>query len=144
RHAPVVAALDPWLSRTLGRPVAAEPLQQHSFWPRLRSVVPGCDETVPELVFAADDGRPLLVVVEVKPGYDMFSFEQISREIIDVAHTHQAPRIACVMVGADLGRRVITNGWEGEITTHAVSVIGLALVLELCESVLDYLYWAIE
>jgi hypothetical protein len=131
RHAPSVAALEPWLARTLGRPVAAEPLQRVSFWPSLRSVVEGSQQTVPELVFAADDGKPLVVVVEVKPGYDMHTLEQISREVVDVAQAHDARRIACVMVGADLGRPASNDGWLTEIAEFAGSRLPFALELEL-------------
>src|SRR5438045_2454534 len=104
RHAPTHAALDVWLSRALGRPVTAEPFDRSCFWPTFASVIAGSQYTVPELVLPTDDGAPLTVVIEVKPGYDMHAAEQIGREMIDVAHDSRLERIACVMVGADLSR----------------------------------------
>jgi len=102
RHAPVESALNPWLTSILKRQVTAEPLEQSSFWPRLRSIVPGSLLTEPELVFQADDGKPLplSVVIEVKPGHDMHYLDQVRREVVDVASARGARRIACVMVGA--------------------------------------------
>src|SRR4051812_7008909 len=97
RHAPVLHALNPWLSLVLGRDVAAAPLEQGSFWPTFPSRVPGSLLTQPELVFDAHDGRPLTVVVEVKPGYGMLDLAQISREVIDTAAFRKASRVACVM-----------------------------------------------
>src|SRR5713226_5000354 len=96
RHAPTHAALDIWLSRTLGRPVSAEQFERSCFWPTVPSVISGSHYTEPELVLAADDGAPLTVVVEVKPGYDMHAVEQIGREVIDVAYDSRERRIACV------------------------------------------------
>jgi hypothetical protein len=71
RHAPTSVALDVWLTRVLGREVRASRLKPESFWPSLISVVPGSSYTEPEIVFSVDDGQPLTVVVEVKPGYGM-------------------------------------------------------------------------
>ena len=51
----------------------------------------------------------------MKPGYEMFVPDQLSREVIDVANATGAVRIACVMVGADLGRPAGTSGWEASI-----------------------------
>jgi hypothetical protein len=110
RHAPTAVALDRWLRSTLARPVSAVPLPETSFWPTFSSIVRGSQYTEPELVFAADDGAQLTVIVEVKPGYDMFNLAQLSREVIDVANETDARRIACVMVGADLGPPSSTAG----------------------------------
>lgn len=114
RHAPVAAALNPWLSRVLDKPVNATPLSQQAFWPSLRSVVPGSVRTEPELVFFADDGAPLTVVVEVKPGYGMLQLDQICREVVDVASATGASRVACVMIGADLGPPMDLGEWRAD------------------------------
>jgi hypothetical protein len=120
RHAPAQAALDPWLSRTLDRDVSAEPLERSCLWPIVPAVTPGFQYTEPELVLTAHDGAgELIVVVEVKPGYDMFSLEQIRREVIDVAHDRDALRVACVMIGADLARPPSTTGWLQKVLEAA-------------------------
>jgi hypothetical protein len=46
----------------------AEPLEAASFWPTFVSVAEHSSFTVPELVFQAEDGQPLTIVVEVNPG----------------------------------------------------------------------------
>jgi hypothetical protein len=63
RHAPTNLALNPWLSKVLGRSVEALPLRQHDFWPTLTSRVPGSVRTESELAFEADDGQRLIVVL---------------------------------------------------------------------------------
>lgn len=116
RHAPAASALNPWLSRVLGRSAEAEPLGQHEFWPNLRSVVPGSVSTQPELLLRANDGAPLTVVIEVKPGYGMLQLGQICREVVDTASATGAARIACVMVGADLGPPMHLGAWLDDVT----------------------------
>lgn len=76
---------------------------RRNFWPTLPSVYPGSVTTQPELVFDATDPEPRKVVIEIKPGYGQQSLDQIVREVVDVAVRSSASRIACVMVGADLG-----------------------------------------
>ena len=127
RHAPVRLALGPWLSGVLGRSVAPEPLAPESFWPELPSIVDGQTVTIPELVFEATDERgPITVVIEVKPGSGVHTFEQISREVIDTANHHRSRRIAVVMVGADLAAPTETTAWltriQAEILTRSLAV----------------------
>lgn len=131
RHAPAQAALDVWLSRTLGRSVSAEPFERSCFWRTVPSVIPGSHYTEPELVLIADDGAPLTVVVEVKPGYDMHAVEQIAREVIDVSHDSRERRIACVMIGADLGRPPSSEGWLEQIIAAAQSHLDWPIDVEL-------------
>jgi hypothetical protein len=127
RHAPI-DALNSWLSSILDRPVEATPLGQHAFWPNLPSVMPGSVITQPELVFDADDGSPVTVVVEVKPGYDMLELGQICREVVDVANARSALRVSCVMVGADLNppmdlgmwRKAVAQSLRENLPEHAV------------------------
>lgn len=116
RHAPVHNALNPWLLEVLGRRVDAEPLSQNTFWPRLPSIVPGSATTEPEIVFRAqDEDGPFTVVVEVKPGYGMMGPDQICREVVDVASSSDASRVACLMIGADLGAPMDLVKWKGQI-----------------------------
>lgn len=118
RHAPVKAMLEPWLTNLLGRHVTVdEPLAPHDFWPNYRSRMEGRTRTEPELVFAADDGRPLLIVVEVKPSFGQHYVEQIVREAVDTAGERRPARLAVIMVGADLARPAETSGWQGELVT---------------------------
>src|SRR5262249_30566750 len=79
----------------------------------------------------ADDGAPLLVVVEVKPGYDMHTVDQICREIVDAANTTGLKRVACVMVGADLGRPASTDGWELQALELAAGLLSDAIEVEV-------------
>jgi len=130
RHAPVALALGPWLEQVLDRKVKPTALQPSSFWPNLPSVVEGSEWTEPELVFDADDGQTLKVIVEVKPGYDMHLLAQISREVIDVAKTSGVKRIAIVMVGADLGRPGNTRDW-GDRIADAAAATGLNVDTEV-------------
>jgi len=130
RHAPVELALNPWLSTVLERPVDAAPLEASSFWPSLPSVVAGSEWTEPELVFDADDGRPLKIIIEVKPGHDMHHLSQLVREVIDVAAHSGTERAAIVMVGADLGRPASTTSWDAEIA-RAAAAAGVSLEAEL-------------
>jgi hypothetical protein len=115
RHAPVAHALHPWLTEVLERPVRADPLEPEHFWPSYDSVLEGHHWTEPELVFDADDGEPLVVVVEVKPGLGMHTFPQISREVVDVAASEGARRVALVMIGADLGEPAEVAQWRTEL-----------------------------
>ena len=85
RHAPVTNALNPWLSEVLGRPVLAESIEPGEFWPVYPSRIEGHHRTEPELVFDADDGRPLVVIVEAKPGFGQHLKAQITREIVDAS-----------------------------------------------------------
>jgi hypothetical protein len=131
RHAPTAAALDVWLSRTLGRPVASYPLTPSSFWPNLVSVVPGLSYTEPELVFEADDGEPLTIIVEVKPGYDMHTIEQVRRELVDVATAHNSARVACLLVGADLAQPSNADGWLDELIAAVEASVPSPVAVEL-------------
>jgi hypothetical protein len=128
RHAPVERALAPWLSATLGRDVKVEPLEPGNFWPQYDSVVEGSHWTEPELVVVADDGQPLLVVVEVKPGLGMHTFEQVSREVVDAATGEKVARVALVMIGADLGAPPEVAAWREQLNevlaAHAMTTEG--------------------
>jgi hypothetical protein len=137
RHAPVEQALAPWLSEVLGRPVTTTVLTPDNFWPTYRSIVDGSKWTEPELVFDADDGSRLTIVVEAKPGYDQQRREQITREIIDAAHAEESERVACIMVGADLGPLMPVEEWAKHIRDELGSH-GLGQVA--CE--LRYASWA--
>jgi hypothetical protein len=112
RHAPNELALDPWLSEVLGRPVTTQALGTEAFWPSYPSVVAGRTRTEPELVIDANDGRPLRVVIEAKPGFGQHDFGQIAREIVDVASADGADRVALVMLGADLGAPAEIEVWQ--------------------------------
>ena len=92
RHLPVERALIPWLQGVLGRAVKAEPLRPDSFWPRYDSVFDGANWTEPELVSEIDDGEPLLVIVENKPGFSGHRLEQLAREAVDTAKTEEPRR----------------------------------------------------
>jgi hypothetical protein len=144
RHAPTTVALDRWLTSTLGRPVSALPLERSSFWPSLESVVEGSQFTEPELVFEANDGGLLTVVIEVKPGYGMFMLGQLSREVIDVANVTGARRIASVMVGADLGPPASNVGWEEQIRAEAGAKLSFPIEVSLHYSSFAALGSAIE
>lgn len=91
RHAPPAAALEPWLSCVLERPVTAPPLGVARFWPRYQSIVEGHLWTEPELVLQADDGSPLTVVIEAKPGYAQQRREQVVREVDRYGQRHTRP-----------------------------------------------------
>jgi hypothetical protein len=130
RHAPADLGLGPWLEEVLRRTVSAIALEPSSFWPNLPSVVVGSVSTVPELVFEADDGQPLNVIVEVKPGFGMHYIDQIAREATDVASSTGATRIAVVMVGADLGRPASTVSWDDEVAAR-LAAAGLDVRSEL-------------
>jgi hypothetical protein len=105
RHAPREAALNPWLSEVLGRPVEAESLSLMSFWPRLPSVMENTFWTEPELMFAASDPEPLLVVVEVKPGFGGFTLDQIKHEVIALRRTSGRRVATCSYTGSPGSRR---------------------------------------
>jgi hypothetical protein len=70
---------------------------------------------------------PLTVVIEVKPGYDMFTLAQLGREVVDVAHATRARRIACVMVGADLAAAASGRKWEEGIRAFAAAHLPFVL-----------------
>jgi hypothetical protein len=137
RHAPTELALTPWLGLALGRQVTAGPLKPQNFWPMYDSVMVGNQWTEPDVVFEADDGDPLLVIIEVKPGLAMHVFDQVSREIIDVASTETAPRIALVMIGADLGAPPELDAWRNRLE-RVLADHGLAAVV----AELHYSSWA--
>jgi hypothetical protein len=137
RHAPVEAALRPWLCSVLGRSATAPKLDIASFWPTYRSIFKGLQWTEPELVFAADDGAPLTVVIEAKPGYGQQRREQVAREVVDTAHKTGAKRIVCVMVGADLGPPMPVGEWQQHVKEE-LEQYGLANV----EAELRYASWA--
>lgn len=134
RHAPLDAGLNPWLQATLGRPLEATPLAPSDFWPRYASLVEGSAHTEPELVFAASDGRPLTVVIEVKPGYGMLMLPQIAREVIDTANARGSQRVACVMIGADLAAPMDLPAWKAEVEAQ----LGAALPARNIEVELAY------
>ena len=117
RHAPTQQALQPWLRGVLGRDAAPVPLEHANFWPSYDSRIEGRHRTEPEMVFEADDGGNLLVIVEVKPGLGMHTFEQISREVVDVTTAERAPRVALIMIGADLGEPAEVSAWRSELAT---------------------------
>jgi len=131
RHAPNASALDRWLTSTIRRPVSALSLERSSFWPSLSSIVDGSQFTEPELIVAADDGAPLTIVIEVKPGYSMFDVDQLSREMIDVAHAMGTRRVALVMVGADLGPPLSSIGWEERIRREAEATLPFPIEVSL-------------
>jgi hypothetical protein len=137
RHVPVEHGLQAWLSGVLGRQVRATPLEVDDFWPRLPSIVNGSTATEPELVFEVDDGQPLLVVIENKPGYGGHTVEQLSREAVDAAHAHGARRLALIMVGADIGPAVDRDAWQ-ETIAEALAHYGLSEV----DFELHYSSWA--
>jgi hypothetical protein len=114
RHTDPAQGLSPWLTSVLSRDrsVAVPALTHDDFWPPHGSIYEGGARTVPDLAFAADDGAPLLVVVEAKPWFNQHDFAQVSREVIDAAaHTgHQ--RIALIMVGAGLHAQPDSADWE--------------------------------
>lgn len=131
RHAPIDHALALWLSNVIGRPVTATGLTPDDFWPNYRSIVDGSKWTEPELVFEADDGSPLTIIIEAKPGYDQQRREQIAREIIDTAHAEESKRVACIMVGADLGPPMPVENWSAhvgqELANHGLGHVALEL-----------------
>src|SRR4051812_36289569 len=115
RHAPAEHGLDAWLSRALRRPVSVKGLEVDDFWPSYDSIVKGHHWTEPELVFDADDGSPLLVVVEAKPGYGMHDPNQLTREAVDTANHERPERIAVIAIGLDVGLPVDAPGWSTAI-----------------------------
>jgi hypothetical protein len=68
RHAPVEAALGPWLTDVLGRSVSRSALLSEDFWPRYPSLDEQTSATVPDLVFETDDGLTVLIEAKVGPG----------------------------------------------------------------------------
>lgn len=137
RHAPTALALEPWLSKILERGISAAPLTRKAFWPTYPSVVEGSTSTEPELVFLVDDGAPLTIVIEAKPGYAQQMLEQITREVVDTAHNTSSERIACIMIGADLGPPMPLDEWQAHVASE-LARHGLADVR--CE--LRYAAWA--
>jgi hypothetical protein len=137
RHAPPEVALAPWLTDVLGHPVTGGALAPGAFWPSVPSVLADHDRTVPDVVFEASDGQPLLVVIESKLGAGQHGFEQLVREAIDTAHATGAERLAVVMVGADIGMPPQTEGWELAI---AKALVGEGL--EGVDIMLRYSSWA--
>lgn len=112
RHAPTSLALDPWLTNTLDRPAAGRPLDTSSFWRPFASSEDGRVYTEPDVVIQADDGNPLLVIVEVKPAYGQHTYEQLEREAVDAARAENSARITVVLVGADLAAPPELPEWE--------------------------------
>jgi hypothetical protein len=130
RHLPGEQALEPWLSQVLERPVTAGPLMVEHFWPRLSSIVEGSTVTEPELMFDADDGKPLLVVIENKPWMRGHTLEQTAREVVDAAASRSAKRVALVMVGADVSPPMDLGGWRKQVAA-ALRTHGLKAQVEL-------------
>lgn len=112
RHAPVEDGLNKWLREVLHRAVSALALEPSNFWPRFDSVIDGHRLTEPELVIDANDGEPLVVVVEAKPGYGMHQQEQLVREVVDTANALSASRLALIAIGADLGEPPEIASWR--------------------------------
>jgi hypothetical protein len=125
RHAPVALALQPWLADVLGRDVAVDPLAVDDFWPQFPSVVEGHERTEPELVFHADDGSPIVVIIEAKPGYGQHEEQQLSREVLDTVHAEDARRLVLIMVGADIGSPPEMPDWQAAVAS-TMSERGLA------------------
>lgn len=116
RHAPAELGLAPWLTEIFDRAMRVEePLTPENFWPSYSSMMAGRTRTEPDLVFRAHDGRPVLVIVEVKPSFGQHNLEQIVREAVDTAAAEAPERLALVMVGADLGRPRHTADWDDEL-----------------------------
>jgi hypothetical protein len=130
RHLPARQALEPWLSQALERPVTAGPLEVENFWPRLPSIIEGSTITEPELVFDADDGRPLLVVIENKPWVGGHTLDQITREAVDAAAAKNPKRVALVMVGADVSPPMDLADWRKQVA-DALRAHGLKAQVEL-------------
>jgi hypothetical protein len=132
RHASVGAALRPWLADVLERDVQElKPLLIDDFWPQMVSTFDGQQRTEPDLVFEADDGSPLLVVVEVKPGYGQHTLDQVKREIVDTINDARPERVALIMVGADLGEPPALETWRtkiaGELAARDLAAISFEL-----------------
>jgi hypothetical protein len=102
RHAPVASALRPWLADVLGRNVSVQPIDAEHFWPRFRSIVDGYSWTEPDIVFGADDGGPVVVIVEAKPGPGGHTAEQLVREVIDTVHATDSQRVAMIPAGLQI------------------------------------------
>jgi hypothetical protein len=117
RHAPVAHALRPWLSDVLQRDINAESLEAEDFWPQFPSLFEGQQRTEPEIVFEGDDGRPLVLVIEAKPGYGQHTIDQVSREIVDTINGTNTLRLALIMIGADLGDPPEMDEWRTAVTT---------------------------
>jgi len=137
RHAPTSFALDPWLAEVLDRPAVGEPLDVSSFWPHYVSSEDDRAFTEPDVVIQADDGQPLLVVVEVKPAYGQHTADQLAREAVDAARQGKPERIAVVLVGADLGAPPELSAWE----SHAREAL---VADDMAEIALEFRYssWA--
>lgn len=123
RHAPVEHVLQPWLAKVLerDRTVTVARLGRDDFWRSYESILHDSKTTVPELVFEANDGEPLVVVVEAKRGFGQQRLNQITREVVDVANvTNDARRVVCVMVGADLGPPMPISEWEAHVRDQLV------------------------
>lgn len=134
RHAPVEAALGPWLTDVLGRSVSPPPLLPEDFWPRYPSLDEQTSATVPDLVFETDDG--LTVIIEAKVGAGEHYVQQLSREAVDVAAAGH-DRLAIVLVGTDLGESTEASAWEPEVVA-ALTDHGLDHV----KATLYYASWA--
>lgn len=129
KHAPVQLALDPWLTAVLGRPASGQPLTRASFWPRYPANDGNGIYTEPDLAFEANDGEPLLILVEAKPAYGQHGVEQLAREVVD-ATLHLTPaRIAVVPVGADLSAPSDLPLWQAVAVDrlHAAGSAGVAV-----------------
>ncbi|MDQ3608943.1 MAG: hypothetical protein M3459_08590 [Actinomycetota bacterium] len=129
RHAPTALALDPWLTETLGVDARGEALTPVSFWPHYPAQDPGQTYTEPDLVVKADDGKPVLVVVEAKPTHGGHTGEQLRREAVDVASRGAPTRVVVVLVGADLGPPVELGAWEesARAATHEAGLSEVAV-----------------
>lgn len=137
RHAGDRGPLDSWLSDMLERPVVAEPIEPTSFWPRYESEDTDQHHTEPDVVLQADDGRPLVVIIEAKPDFGQHVAAQLAREAVDVARGEAAARIAVVPVGADLGAPADVTAWR-EAVEQRLQEAGLGHV----EVELRYSSWA--
>lgn len=137
RHAPTSLALDVWLSDLLKRPATGSPLEVTSFWPRYPAGQDGGVFTEPDVVIDADDGQPLLVIVECKPLYGQHTPEQLAREAVDAARHLEPERVAVVLVAADPGAPADLPAWEQQARAD-LAADGMAAIQ------VDFLYssWA--
>jgi hypothetical protein len=132
RHVPVEAALQPWVTETLGREARVARLVPGHFWPPYRSALAGHTRTVPELVFLAEDDRgELIVAVEAKRlpgGHDL---PQLVREAVDSARHSTRPRLAVIMVGVDVGQPRQRADWERAIKAELADNVRREVQAEL-------------
>jgi len=119
RHAPVDAALAPWLHSIIGEDVDPLPLQTASFWPRYPATADDGVTTEPDVVVALRDPRRC-VIIEVKPGHGGHTLAQIEREIIDVvANTPGVESVDAILVSADRAPTPEFDVWSEAMLANA-------------------------